>query len=247
MTSEVNQQSKPDKRSTFNRLHWVFGLIFLPLFLYLGFWQLDRADYKEIRQNEYDAAPRQLSESNEALSLLADRALQPVKTVLSETDPRYFLLDNRTLEGRAGYEVIAPVRIGQGWVLANFGWTLANPDRRNLPQLSLAADEQFDIEGVLSLPENLIQLSESAPEGSGWPLRVQKIEPALFARLVELPIEPVVLKVYSQMNEAIVPHKAALNSMPPERHIGYAVQWFGLAIAMVVWLVVSIFISRRER
>lgn len=246
MTSEVNQQSKPDKRSTFNRLQLLFGLIFLPLFLSLGFWQLDRADYKQLRQMEYDAAPRQLSESSEAQGVLANRSLQPVKTVLTEIDSRYFLLDNRTLEGRVGYEVIAPVKVGQGWLLANLGWTQADPDRRKLPELSLASYERIEVEGVLSLPENLLQLSGSSPEGSGWPLRVQLLDLELFAALLEVSVEPVLLKVYSGLNDRIVPHKAALNSMPPERHIGYAVQWFGLALALVVWLVVSMFISRRE-
>ena len=246
MNSEVSEQSKPDKRSTFNRLRLLFGLIFLPVFISLGFWQLDRADLKEIRQKEYDAAPRQLSEASESERLLAGRILQPVKTVISKADPRYFLLDNRTFEGRAGYEVILPVQIGEGWMLANLGWTRADPDRRVLPMLDLGQDERFEVEGVLLLPENLIQLSETMPEGSDWPLRVQSIDLQLFGNLLELPVEPILVKVYSQMDENIVPHKAALNSMPPERHIGYAVQWFGLAIAMLIWLVVSMFISRRE-
>lgn len=247
MNSEVSEQSKPDKRSTFNRLQLLFGLIFLPVFISLGFWQLDRAGMKEIRQKEYDAAPRQLSEASEAERLLSGRLLQPVKSVISSADSRYFLLDNRTFEGRAGYEVILPFKVGEGWMLANIGWTRADPDRRILPMLDLGLDERFEIEGVLSLPENLIQLSESKPEGTDWPLRIQAIDLQLFNELLDLPVEPVLIKVYSQINENIVPHKAALNSMPPERHVGYAVQWFGLAIALVVWLIVSMFISRRER
>lgn len=246
MNSEVSEQSKPDKRSTFNRLQLVFGLIFLPVFVSLGFWQLDRADLKELRQKEYDAAPRQLSDASEAERLLAGRLLQPIKSVISKTDARYFLLDNRTLEGRAGYEVMLPVQVGQGWMLANLGWVQANPDRRILPDLDLGQDERFEIEGVLSLPENLIQLTETMPEGADWPLRIQSIDLQLFGKMLELPVEPILVKVYSQIDENIVPHKAALNSMPPERHIGYAVQWFGLAIAMFIWLVVSMFISRRE-
>lgn len=246
MNSEVSEQSKPDKRSTFNRLQLVFGLIFLPVFVSLGFWQLDRADLKELRQKEYDAAPRQLSDASEAERLLAGRLLQPIKSVISKTDARYFLLDNRTLEGRAGYEVMLPVLVGQGWMLANLGWVQANPDRRILPDLDLGQDERFEIEGVLSLPENLIQLTETMPEGTDWPLRIQSIDLQLFGKMLELPVEPILVKVYSQIDENIVPHKAALNSMPPERHIGYAVQWFGLAIAMFIWLVVSMFISRRE-
>ena len=246
MNSEVSEQSKPDKRPTFNRLQLVFGLIFLPVFVSLGFWQLDRADLKELRQKEYDAAPRQLSDASEAERLLAGRLLQPIKSVISKTDARYFLLDNRTLEGRAGYEVMLPVQVGQGWMLANLGWVQANPDRRILPDLDLGQDERFEIEGVLSLPENLIQLTETMPEGTDWPLRIQSIDLQLFGKMLELPVEPILVKVYSQIDENIFPHKAALNSMPPERHIGYAVQWFGLAIAMFIWLVVSMFISRRE-
>lgn len=246
MTSEVNQQSKPDKRATFNRLQLLFGLIFLPIFIILGFWQLDRASFKESRQSEYEAAPRQLSDAGDASQLLGPRTLQPVKTIISGSDQRYFLLDNRTYEGRAGYEVIAPVRIGDGWLLANLGWVRADPDRRILPKLDLTFAEYLDVEGVLTLPENLIQLAESSTEGASWPQRIQKVDLVLAASLLGFKVEPVVMKVYSEIVDGIVPHKAALNSMPPERHIGYAVQWFGLAIAMLIWLVVSFYISRRE-
>ena len=246
MNSEVSELSKPDKRSTFNRLQLLFGLIFLPLFVSLGFWQLDRADSKELRQKEYDAAPRQLSLSSDAESLLRGRTLQPVKTRVTQIDSRYFLLDNRTREGKVGYEVIAPVRIGEGWILANLGWTAANQDRRILPQLKFTLELPLELEGVLSPPENLIQLSESSPEGSDWPLRVQFVDTELFSKLLELSVEPVLIKVYSQITDEVLPHQATLNSMPPERHIGYAVQWFGLAVALAIWLAVSMRVSRRE-
>lgn len=246
MNSEVRDQSKPDKRSTFNRLQLLFGLILLPVFVFLGLWQLDRADVKEQLLQDIDSQPRQLSSAADSQRLLMGRALQPVLSQFTQIDPRYFLLDNRTREGRVGYEVIAPVQIGQSWMLANFGWTPGSSDRRILPGLEFEADLPIEIEGVLALPENLLQLSKSSPEGGQWPQRVQYIDPLLFSNLLNLPVEPVLLKVYSRVVDEVQPHVPALNSMPPQRHIGYAVQWFGLAIALVIWLAVSMRISRRE-
>jgi cytochrome oxidase assembly protein ShyY1 len=36
------------------------------------------------------------------------------------------------------------------------------------------------------------------------------------------------------------------NTLPPERHVGYAVQWFALALAMLVMALVLTWHSRRK-
>jgi cytochrome oxidase assembly protein ShyY1 len=76
-----------------------------------------------------------------------------------------------------------------------------------------------------------------------WPLRVQQIELDKFSVLLDKPLLPFVLYVneteligYKKDWQAIV--------MPPEKHRGYAFQWFSLAIA---WLVLMCWAAYSQR
>lgn len=247
MHSKVVAESKPYKSSTFNWLRLLFTAIALPLFVVLGFWQLDRAEQKEVRVAEYASQPRVLSDAGDSLSLLLGRTLVPITSIINLNDSRYYLLDNRTRDGRPGYEVIAPVEVGQGLMLANLGWVAGNPDRRILPELDIKSDKAFEVDATLGRPENLMQLSSSVEQRLGWPKRIQLIDPKLMEKELELSLEPTILQIHTIISTDITPNLPALKSMPPERHIGYAVQWFGLAIALSVWLLVSSKYSRREK
>jgi len=247
MHSKVVAQSKPDNRVSFNWLRALLAGVALTLFVVLGFWQLDRANQKEIRLEQYAETPRVLSDAETAQRLLAGQDLVPVSTRLKIADSAYFLLDNRTRSGLVGYEVIAPVSVGEGLMLANLGWVKANPDRRILPTLVLPQAVLLDVDAVLSKPENLLQLSSKSEVQSGWPRRVQVIDPEAMGLQLNLPLSPVILRLYTQIAEDLTPHLPTINSMPPERHLGYAVQWFALAVATLVWLLVTAKLFRRDR
>lgn len=246
MHSKVVAESKPDKRTTFNWLRILLVIFALPLFLVLGFWQLDRADQKEARVSEYASQPRVLSDAGDAEALLRGRTLVPVTSVVNINDSRYFLLDNRTREGRPGYEVIVPVEVGAGIMLANLGWVAGNPDRRILPTLIIEPGQSMQIEAALGRPENLMQLGSDIEAQTGWPKRIQLIDTPFMSEKLGFLLEPFVLQIQSSTFSEITPHLPTIKSMPPERHIGYAVQWFGLALALIVWLLVSAQFSRRE-
>ena len=243
MYSESDDTSKPEVPQTFNWLRILLIGFALPLFILLGFWQLDRADQKETLIKEYAGVARQLNSSDEALGLLGSLSLLPVKFRIDAVDTRYYLLDNRISNGRPGYEVLLPARLGAGWLLVNLGWTAAGNDRRILPQLELNQEYPDVLEGVLSKPENLLQLSDVREAFSSWPKRIQQVNTDVIGEDLNLRLSPLYIKLQTAVSSAITPHQPTIASMPPERHVGYAVQWFALAFALLCWL----WFSRRFR
>ena len=52
---------------------------------------------------------------------------------------RQFLLDNRTRDGRAGYEVLTPLQLDDGrWLIVNRGWVSFSGYRERLPDIAIA-------------------------------------------------------------------------------------------------------------
>jgi len=247
MHSKVVAQSKPDNRESFNWLQVLLAGVALPLFVVLGFWQLDRADQKESRLEQYAQTPRVLADAGLADRLLSNQELVPVSTNLKVPTSSYYLLDNRTRSGVVGYEVVVPVQVGEGLMLANLGWVKADVDRRVLPAINLPQNEVAGVDAVLSLPDNLLQLSSESEIQSSWPRRVQTIEPQAMGLELGVKLSPVIMRLYTQVADEITPHKPTINSMPPERHLGYAVQWFALAGATLIWLLVTAKLFRRDR
>ena len=85
----------------------VFGIL-----MSLGFWQLDRAEQKQLLLGEFlggsEQAPFRLDETIESFDDLQYQFAIAAGTYDVE---RQFLQDNRTRNGVAGYEVLTPLRL----------------------------------------------------------------------------------------------------------------------------------------
>lgn len=148
-----------------------------------------------------------------------------------------FLLDNRTLEGAAGYEVLTPLRLADGrTVLVNRGWVAFTGYRDRLPDTSLAdPGATVTVTGrVDTLPVEGIESGRAPPPpGAAWPKvttfpHVREIAVAL-GRPVEgrqLLLDPSVAGGYTRHWKA--------PGVPPERHFSYAVQWWMFAATVAV-------------
>ena len=119
----------------------VAGLSMLALLLRLGFWQLDRAAYKDALTQTF-AANRSAPAMPAARLLEAEPAgawtfRQATADGAWQTD-RQYLLDNRTYNGRAGYHVLTPVIATSSAMLVNRGWVpLEGGGRERLPEVGI--------------------------------------------------------------------------------------------------------------
>ncbi|MEC8428336.1 MAG: SURF1 family protein, partial [Pseudomonadota bacterium] len=158
----------------------VLGLLMLPLLLRLGFWQLERAEEKQ-QLNSVIAQQHQLppvTKINQHLG--ADLQYRKIQLQGYFDQQRYWLLDNKTRQGRVGYEVIVPFVDSSGaTILINRGWLAAPPLRSEIPIVDLAKGMRR-IEGYAYQPSNNVMtgnaLAESVVRDTEWPRRIQKVD-----------------------------------------------------------------------
>ena len=221
------------------------------LFARLGFWQLDRAEEKQVMQTAYQdqirAAPVNLAQAVG----LRDRTqvMHWRRCILNGSyDPHsIFLLDNQVYRGAVGYQVFSRFILQDSVsVLVDRGWIAAPETRSEAPQISAVAGA-LTLTGVAK-PEPVtgIELAPDVPENMGGKVfRVQRVDLAQLAAEIGRPLLPYVVRLDPHTPGALV-----WNGSEPgfnrERHLGYAFQWFALATTVLAIYVVLKLKHRRR-
>ena len=122
----------------------------------------------------------------------------------------------------------------------NLGWVQGSIDRNVLPEITPVTG-QHTISGHIREIEVGIQLQAQNLTDATWPLRVQQIELDKFSALINKKLLPFV--VYLDTKETLGYKKNWQPIvMPPEKHRGYAFQWFSLALAwisLMIWAAIK--------
>lgn len=213
-------------------------LLLLPLLLYLGLWQLNRADQKETLQQRYqryrDAPHVSLAEVP-----LSDPASRYRKVVVQgRYDSRHqILLDNKIENGQPGYHVYTPLKIAgeDQAILVNRGWIPLGSSRQQLPDVTVS-DGDTTVQGRLSQPANPgLRLGGSTLTQQNWPWVVQYLDYDQLSQRLGYELMPAVILLDPDAQAGYRrdwrPHFAGFG---PARHRGYALQWFSLAVALMV-------------
>ena len=218
--------------------------ILVPLFLYLGYWQLQRADEKRVLQAEYDARAAGTVAMVER-RLQRPEALQFYRVVAKgyyEPD-RQILIDNRVHQGRAGYHVITPLRLLDSDVrlLVNRGWIPLGADRDHPPAIDTPSGPQ-KIMGVATVPaDKYFTLGPPEPLDRGWRRVWQNMDLAQYAAAVPFPVQPVVVLLDPESDAGGFTRDWSRLDAGIAVHQGYAFQWFMLAGALIaVYLFMSL-------
>jgi len=219
----------------------VVTVLLLALLVSLGFWQLERAEQKRALLSGYHDAPGgAVIELEPDVRSYADFDYQFASATGRYDPARQFLLDNRTHHGQAGYHVLTPFLLREGGVavLVNRGWVALGSSRNELPDPAVDADRRT-IRGRIKVPaSDAFTLGEEEPR-TGWPYRIQRVDTEVLARELGYALVPVVLLLDPDQDQGFVRDWTPLH-FGPERNVGYAVQWFGLAAALlVIYLVVN--------
>lgn len=232
-------------------LGWSLAALVVLGFGALGSWQLGRAKQKEamVAQAEALLAARDAMPLRNA-SLVAERQDYAWAAGKGQFLPGpAVLLDNQNRDGRAGvrvYRVFQPEG-GAPPLLVELGW-LALPGDRRLPTVEIPAGER-QVSGLLAPPpsEGLAR-AVAIPQSNGDILTTGLEAPNLPALLHVASLAPRVLKLDPALRFGYARDLDILpNTLPPERHLGYAVQWFGLAFAVLVTAAVVTWRGGRKR
>ena len=231
--------------SSVNARHWVVlaaAVVGVLGTARLGQWQLSRAAQKEALQAALDSrasAPvlNQASLATDA-SIADAQHYRRVHLHGQWVADRTIFLDNRQMNGRPGFFVVTPLRLGEGAdaVLVQRGWAPRDmADRTHLPALP-AQPGPVEVDGLIAPPPG--RLYQFAADTAGA-IR-QNLDLEGFSRETGLALRP--LSVLQSDNTA-QPNDGLLRQWPApafdvQRHYGYAFQWFALAAlitGLYVW------------
>lgn len=221
-------------------------------FARLGAWQLERADEK--RTMLADAARALADRRPQPMRVLADRdragAYDWVVLRGRFADAPAVLLDNQQRGGKVGvraYRVFLPkdgLRNESPPVLVDLGWSPL-PSDRTLPEVP-RDDARTTLTGLLMPPPGRgLDLGPPAEQQGGQWLTTA-IDPSVLRDTLGLrDLAPRVLRPEPEAGFGFERDFDILpNTLPPERHVGYAVQWFGLSATV---LIVALLLERRRR
>ena len=230
-----------------NLLASIIVIIGLFLLVRLGNWQLIRAEEKKNILANIDIRKNSKPLDIESLEPIDDKNFYRLKVTGKFDAEHQLLLDNRFYKGRVGFEVIQPFIVEQQVILVNRGWIPLPIDRNNLPDIP-TPDGELTLIGEVNIPTQAYVLKEDElSTTNAWPQLIQAIDLSLLDKLYDdlgMNIEPWIFRQDPDDNPFFQRLWIAVN-MSPERHISYAVTWFGLALALIIIYIVAV-TSREE-
>ena len=236
MISATKSKSDNDVRLSWQP-NWsllIFAACFLPLTISLGFWQLGRAEEKRTLLEEHQARESAAPVSLDSLDLSRDQQYRRVLVEGHFVENRIILLENRVRHGKPGFEVLSPFAVSgkSPWLWVNRGWIEGSLDRDVLPAVP-------SVVGNIRLMGHLYrQIGEPFTVGEErwrqqWPQVLQNFELQWVSERIDTPSLPYVLRLDGNSTGALDADWQIVNVMP-EKHTGYAVQWFLMAFALVI-------------
>ncbi|MCS5710081.1 SURF1 family cytochrome oxidase biogenesis protein [Candidatus Berkiella aquae] len=199
----------------------------------LGCWQLLREKQKLALQNQANEASTLTPLNNTTLlapqlswEMQRYRSVHLQGTFLNQYS---ILLDNKIKNGQVGYHLITPVALtNDSWLLIDRGFIPLGKSRQQLPTIPAIIGE-VTIEGYLDFSyRNPFISNPLETQEIRWPLRMQHLDVQLLSTLWHKKVFPMLVVLNSS------PEKSTA-WLSPERHRGYAVQWFGLAITLLLF------------
>jgi surfeit locus 1 family protein len=227
-------------------------VVLLPTMISLGFWQLRRADENrqiiqvaEQRRQQLPLALEQLTAKQVAQDIGSGQSARWLLQQISlrgQWLDRSFLLENQTHEGRNGYHVIGVLKLADGGhVLVNRGWIIAPALRSELPAIP-AATSGSEERGEIYVTPSVLQEGPVFAE-SGWPRRIAKLNVPGLAHELGVEVLPAIVRLREGSPSALTAQWPVVN-IAPEKNIAYAIQWFAMSAALVLFYLALSF--RRE-
>lgn len=200
----------------------------------LGSWQIAR--YEDKKERVIQISERQAQGVIEH-RMLTTLNLSDVRDVMINISPleysdKYLWLDNQQSNGQIGFKLVVPVNTEEGWLLVNMGWVKGRKDRLTLPNIPALEELTKPLTGAISIPGINRFVTETALNDGQFPKVIQQIEISRLGDLIDKPLLPYMLTVTQPSEDYIRQWTPVV--MAPEKHIGYAIQWFGLAIAAFI-------------
>ncbi len=207
-------------------------LVFFLFFMRLGFWQIQRADEK----TEMIAAQK-VQEKQDAVVWTPTKNL-PLQYERVEVKGKYlpqvFFLDNQHQKHQFGYNVLSPLALSDGSIiLIDRGWVPGELTRRVLPNIK-SPSGVLELEGSAYFPSKKQWVLGPAFEEKGVNVTIiERIDDQLISKILQKSVSPFIIRLDKQDSNGFVREWETV-SMPPQRHLAYALQWFLMALVVLI-------------
>ncbi len=200
--------------------------------IYLGMWQLDRAEQKlNIQKDHQVQSSKQYQNLNEVKNNPSRYTKITVEGIFQEP---YFLLDNIVHDKKAGYLVMSPFQVEDKIIIVNRGW-VDNFSRQKYPDIS-SPDSSLKIKGYIKYPMQLLKLSGKNITDER-PYIVQNLDIEEISSILKKEVYPFYLNLEHNSDYA---YTQIIEKFENKHltHYMYAGQWFLFALIGVIFLVI---------
>lgn len=213
----------------------LFCLFFISLFCALGQWQLYRYYFKQNLLASYHERAAAVPVS--LISVVAtqkDLQFQRVSIQGRYLNNQTLLIQNRFYNEQPGFEVMTPLQVvGQNKiVLIDRGW-IAKPHDAALPVIPPAVDQPQVVGSIKLLNESQFILGPNILQPKQKPIVIQKIDINEIGAITHAEFYPFIVRLGAEEKNGFV-RDWTIIAVNPERHLGYAFQWFLMAIALAI-------------
>lgn len=217
---------------------WLLVSLLLALMISLGFWQLERADEKQALLEAYEAAGASDARPMPEPAEPATAAPEALRIEGRYREDGHLLLDNQLRNGRLGVRVWTPFERHNGEiVLVDRGWIPA-PERDEQPDVSMQT-LPGDARGYWRrFPQSGFAVDNAICGSDAAIHRVQYPAYEELACRYDAPLARGLLLLDPQEPEGFLREWQPVH-LDPSVHWGYALQWFGFAIALIVIFIVT--------
>lgn len=220
----------------------VVTVVMLAAFVALAGWQVGRSREKQalidaFNRGESTTAPLTVASVDEL------PRYQRVSATGRYEPGRQVLLDNMpSSTGQAGYRVLTPFRRAGGGqlLLVDRGWVPLGLDRSRTPPIDVDGSPRTVHGRLDQLPVPGVRIGPArAPGSAGWPLVLNfPVVADLEAALGE-PVETRIVLLDATDPDGYERAWRPALAVPPERHLGYAIQWLALALVLAIAFVAT--------
>ncbi|MFT4058676.1 MAG: SURF1 family protein [Legionella sp.] len=222
----------------------VLTAVFFALFVRLGFWQIHRADEKA----NMLAAQKMRKQLNPVP--WNSKCPLPVQYERIQLEGLYlsqvFLLDNQHYQHQFGYDVLSPLELADGSiVMIDRGWLHGDNTRRIFPKIK-NPEHLVKLQGTAYFPnKNQWVLGAIFEKKGGKTVILERFEEQLVSQLLQKTVYPFIIRLDKQDTHGFVREWETV-SMPAQRHLGYALQWFAMAVVVLIIFVALNLKKRNE-
>ncbi|MGI9247249.1 MAG: SURF1 family protein [Steroidobacteraceae bacterium] len=216
-------------------------------FVALGSWQLERGREKRAMVDSFSRGSRTSVVLTGSVRLDALPRYQHIEVTGSYDPAHQVLIDNMPSQaGFPGYRVLTPLaRAGSDKVLlVDRGWVPLGASRAVLPAVAVAAGPRVVTGRLDGLPQPGVRVGQAGvPGDTHWPRVLNFPRPQDVEQALGRPVESRILLLDPTAEEGYERVWRPAMGFGPERHLGYAIQWFVFALVAVV-LFVSLSLRR---